>query len=90
MFHSQKITPWDFPGGPVVKAPPSNAGCEGLIPGWVTKIQHVVWCSLKVFLKLHTEYNGKNSINHLKYKFQIQTLKLFLKMLKINSQSKSH
>ena len=23
----------DFPGGPVVKTPPSNEGCVGLIPG---------------------------------------------------------
>ena len=25
--------PWDFPGGPVVKTLPSNAGDEGSIPG---------------------------------------------------------
>ena len=31
---------WDFPGGPVVKNPPSNAGDEGLIPGPGTKIPH--------------------------------------------------
>ena len=30
----------DFPGGPVVKNPPSNAGDVGLIPGWGTKIPH--------------------------------------------------
>ena len=28
----------DFPGGPVVKSPPSNAGDTGSIPGWGTKI----------------------------------------------------
>ena len=28
----------DFPGGPVVKNLPSNAGDVGLIPGWGTKI----------------------------------------------------
>ena len=27
---------WDFPGGPVVKNPPSNAGDTGSIPGWGT------------------------------------------------------
>ena len=27
------LTPWEFPGGPVVKTLPSNAGGEGLIPG---------------------------------------------------------
>ena len=30
----------DFPGGSVVKNPPSNAGETGLIPGWGTKIPH--------------------------------------------------
>ena len=30
----------DFPGGPVVKNLPSNAGNTGLIPGWATKIPH--------------------------------------------------
>ena len=27
------INIWDFPGGPVVKNPPANAGDTGLIPG---------------------------------------------------------
>ena len=36
-----KCLSWDFPGGPVVKNPPSNAGNAGLIPGWGTKILHV-------------------------------------------------
>ena len=31
---------WDFPGGPVVKNPPSSAGNAGLIPGQGTKIPH--------------------------------------------------
>ena len=31
---------WNFPGGPVVKNPPSNAGDTGLIPGQGTKIPH--------------------------------------------------
>ena len=30
----------DFPGGPVVKNPPSNAGDTGSIPGQRTKIPH--------------------------------------------------
>ena len=30
----------DFPGGPVIKNPPSNAGDAGSIPGWETKIPH--------------------------------------------------
>ena len=32
----------DFPGGPVVKNLPSNAGDVGSIPGWGTKIPHAV------------------------------------------------
>ena len=32
----------DFPGGPVVKNLPSNAGDEGLIPGLGTKIPHAL------------------------------------------------
>ena len=31
---------WDFPGGPVVKNLPSNAGDVGLIPGRGIKIPH--------------------------------------------------
>ena len=30
----------DFPGGPVVKNLPCNAGDKGSIPGWGTKIPH--------------------------------------------------
>ena len=33
----------DFPGGPVVKTLPSNAGGEGSIPGWGAKIPHASW-----------------------------------------------
>ena len=32
----------DFPGGPAVKNPPSNAGDVGSIPGQGTKIPHAV------------------------------------------------
>ena len=31
---------WDFPGGPVVKNPPSNTGDVGSMPGRGTKILH--------------------------------------------------
>ena len=34
---------WDFPGGPMVKTLPSNAGAVGLIPGWGAKIPHASW-----------------------------------------------
>ena len=37
----KQLTKWqDFPGGPVVKNPPSNAGDVGSIPGQGTKIPH--------------------------------------------------
>ena len=37
-----KMCTGDFPGGPAVKNPPSNAGYESLIPGWGTKIPHAM------------------------------------------------
>ena len=40
--HTQKHTERDFPGGPVLKNPPCNAGDTGSIPGQGTKIPHVV------------------------------------------------
>ena len=40
MKFSQKIKNRDFPGGPVVKNLPSNAGDAGLIPGRGAKIPH--------------------------------------------------
>ena len=33
----------DFPGSPVVKTMPSNAGGAGSIPGWGAKIPHASW-----------------------------------------------
>ena len=32
---------WDFPGGPVVKNPPANAGDTGWIPG--PERSHMLW-----------------------------------------------
>ena len=37
----------DFPGGPVVKNLPSNAGGTGCIPGQGTKIPQAAWCCHK-------------------------------------------
>ena len=37
---SLAVEPWDFPGGPVVKNLPCNAGDVGSIPGQGTKIPH--------------------------------------------------
>ena len=39
-FFTIKKNTGDFPGGPVVKNLPSNAGDEGWIPGPGTKIPH--------------------------------------------------
>ena len=36
----KKLIYRDFPGGTVLKNPPSNAGDTGWIPGWGTKIPH--------------------------------------------------
>ena len=33
----------DFPGRPVVKTSPSNAGGAGLIPAWGVKIPRALW-----------------------------------------------
>ena len=40
LLSSIKSLSRDFPGGPVVKNPCSNAGDEGSIPGQGTKIPH--------------------------------------------------
>ena len=56
---------WDFPGGPVVKNPPSNAREAGLIPAWGIKIVHAAGatepvCSTVQALKQETpeHHNG--------------------------------
>ena len=41
-FH-QKITCWDFPGGPAVKILPSKAEDAGSVPGEEAKIPHTSW-----------------------------------------------
>ena len=41
-FIHRKWDLWDFPGGPVVKTPPCNPEDESSIPGWGTKIPHVI------------------------------------------------
>ena len=37
---NKKVNFWDFPGGPVAKNPPYNAGDASSIPGQGTKIPH--------------------------------------------------
>ena len=40
---SLKSISWDFPGSPVVKTSPSNAGGAGSIPGRGATIPHALW-----------------------------------------------
>ena len=49
-YSALKSNEWDFPGGPVVKTLPSDAGDVGLIPGRGTKFhmphgqnQNTIW-----------------------------------------------
>ena len=39
---------WDFPGTQWLRFHASSTGGSGLIPGWGTKIPHVIWCSQKI------------------------------------------
>ena len=40
--YKKELIVQDFPGGPVIKNPLSNARDAGSIPGWGTKIPHAV------------------------------------------------
>ena len=53
-----RLTLRDFPGGPVVKNPPYNAGNAGSIPGQGTKILHATGqLSLRATTTEHTCLN---------------------------------
>ena len=39
-MNQRKVLNRDFPGGPVIRNPPCNAGNTGLIPGQRTRIPH--------------------------------------------------
>ena len=41
MFFQDKFHLKDFPGGPVAKRPPCNAGDVSSVPGWGSKIPHI-------------------------------------------------
>ena len=41
--HNLNIIYEDFPGGPVVKTLPSNAGSASSVPGWAAKILYGLW-----------------------------------------------
>ena len=62
IIHLKKVER-DFTGGPMVNHLPSNAGDTGSIPGWGTKIPHVVGQS-----SLHTtttQHMGHNQRAHM-------------------------
>ena len=40
---SDRLNSWDFPGSPLVKSSPFNAGDTGLIPDQRAKIPHESW-----------------------------------------------
>ena len=58
------INTWtlNFPGGPVVKTPPSSAWGVGSIPGLGTKIPHAVQRSQKFFFNFLKNYWGKENL----------------------------
>ena len=51
-----QINSWDFPGGPVVKNPPPNAGDTGSIPDWGrSHVPQGSWARALQLLSLYTE-----------------------------------
>ena len=54
---------WDYPGGPVVKTPPSNAGGVGSIPGQGTKVPHAAGCGQKSLKKKKKNLISKRHTN---------------------------
>ena len=50
-----QVNSWDFPGGPVVKNPPPNAGETGSIPDWGrSHVPRGSWARAPQLLSLHT------------------------------------
>ena len=66
----------DFPGCPVVKTLPSNAGGMSSIPGWGSKIPHVTQGSKKK-KKQKTNFGTRNILGERSYSTSV--CKLFLK-----------
>ena len=80
---NQKLKFRDFPGGPVVKTSPSNAGCVGSIPGRGAKIPHALWpknqnIKQKQYFKKFTEEikKGPHQKNLKKKKKEIEILNI--------------
>ena len=43
IYDVNRLSLWEFPGGPVVKTSSFNAEGVGLILGWGAKISHALW-----------------------------------------------
>ena len=48
----------DFPGGPLVKTSPPNAGSAGSIPGWGAKIPQALWPKNQNRSNIVTKFNN--------------------------------
>ena len=57
-WHQEEQDCWDFPGGPVVEIPSSNAGDAGSIPGWGTKIPGAIRDSAAIFFLKEQDNNS--------------------------------
>jgi hypothetical protein len=73
----------NFPGAPVAKTSPSNAGGTGLIPGWGARIPHASWPKNQNMRQM--QYGNKFSndfkmiyilkkLKKIKYKFSLSAL----------------
>ena len=69
---------WGFPGGPVVKTSPSNAGGAGSIPGQGAKIPHTSWPenqNIKIKIKTQKQYYNKFNEDFLKNKNKAEVMR---------------
>ena len=78
-LHFETHYPRDFPGGPGVKTPPSNAGGEGSILGWEARIPHATWpknqqyfCFHSLFYFRESTWTQKNRTNDIKHPYAPQ------------------
>ena len=63
----------DFPAGPVVKTLPSNARCNGLIPGWGAKIPYASWLKnqKQIIKQKYNTFNKDFKVVQIKNSFKI-------------------
>ena len=63
----------DFPGGPVIRNLPSNAGDSGLIPGWGTKMPHAREnCMLQQRPSAAKKWINKSKLLRLEFSLHVQ------------------